>query len=675
MQASQLLLIILALFISVVVAFFQYFYKNENKTKVYYWLFSLKFLAVFLLLILLINPKIKKTELNNRKPILNLLIDNSQSIAFFNSENKVKSFYKDILDNKELNDKFSLNTFVFDAEVSLLDSLSFNKSSTNIYKAISSVDRLSKNKIAPTVVFTDGNQTNGLDYEFLNVKQPIYPIVFGDTARYKDLKISQLNVNKYTYLHNTFPVEVFLNYEGKENITSNFVIRNDGKKIYSRKITFSETQSSKNLQINIDASKKGIRYFSASLEPFNQEKNILNNSRNFSVEVIDEQSKILILSSVVHPDIGTLKNSIERNKQRSVFFSHINAFTGNIDDYQLVILYQPNQDFKDVFQQIKNTNSNFFLITGANTNWSFLNKQQLGFEKKAITSKEEFSAYYNSKFLTFLQEDIGFNNLPSLVDYFGEINFSVGHQELLFQQINGIQTQQPLVSVLEKEGRRTIVLFGEGIWRWRSSSYLASNNFKDFDTFLNTIVQFLALKKKRERLSLNFETLYAANDNIQIGAFYTDNNYQFDSRAFLELTLVNTNTKKEVDYAFSLQGNSYQLTLQNLEAGSYTFKVSVSGQQIAKTGAFKITPFNAEEQFTSANHNKLLSLAEKSSGKLFYSTQSMQLVEELLENKNYFTVQEAKEKEFFLIDWKLLLFLLVTLLSIEWFVRKYFGKI
>ena len=83
-------------------------------------------------------------------------------------------------------------------------------------------------KIAPIILITDGNQTIGTSYEFLNTKQPIYPIVIGDTTKYVDVKITQLNVNKYSYIKNKFPVEILLNYEGDENVDTQFSIFSKG---------------------------------------------------------------------------------------------------------------------------------------------------------------------------------------------------------------------------------------------------------------------------------------------------------------------------------------------------------------------------------------------------------------------------------------------------------------
>ncbi len=47
----------------------------------------------------------------------------------------------------------------------------------------------------------------------------------------------------------------------------------------------------------------------------------------------------------------------------------------------------------------------------------------------------------------------------------------------------------------------------------------------------------------------------------------------------------------------------------------------------------------------------------------------------LLEDKTFFTTQKLIVKEQSLIDWKWVLLIIALLLSIEWFVRKYFGKL
>jgi len=675
LQTTTIFLILFAFLIALSLAYFQYFHKEKNKLKVINLLFGLKTMSVFLLILLLINPSIEKIEIENEKPTLSILVDNSKSVSFFKEGKTVNDFVFNLQNNNDLTTKFSLKEFVFGKNLQVLDSLSFLDNETNISEAIIGVNELEKDKIGPIILITDGNQTLGTAYEFLNSKHPIYPLIIGDTTKYVDLKIAQLNVNKYSYIQNKFPVEVILNYEGTKTVKTQFSIFSDGKTIFRENVSFSSDKKSATITANITSKKEGLQYYTASVNTLNNEKNTKNNSKSFSVEVINEQTKVLILSSVLHPDIGALKKSIESNKQRSVAVFMIDEFKGQINDYKLVILYQVNNRFNKFVSQLNETDSNYLLISGANTDWNFINKQQLGFSKNAITQTENYGAIFNNSFLTFLQEDIAFNNFPLLKDNFGEVLISKEHQTLLYQKVNGIETNQPLLTTFDENNQKSAVLFGEGIWKWRAASFLNSNSFEEFDKFTGSLVQYLSSNKKRDRLEINANTIYPANSTINITAFYTDRNYQFDARAALEIAIKNTATKEVKKVPFSLVNNSYQVEIENLIAGDYSYEVSVIGLDIKNTGRFKITEYQIEEQFTNANVNKLQQLATKTGGKLFYKNQMTDLTKQLLENESYYTLQKSSVKQQNLIDWKWILFLVITLFTAEWFIRKYYGKI
>lgn len=675
MQSTLILFSILALLLSISIAYFQYYYQIKNSIKVTPILFVLKATSLFLLLLLFINPTIEKTEITNIKPVLSVLVDNSKSTSFFKEDKNGADLLQVIDENGKLNKKFDIQKFTFGTSLQILDSLSFDDGQTNISDGILGVQNLQEDKISPIILISDGNQTIGQDYEFINSIQPIYPVVIGDTTTYVDVKITQLNVNKYSYIKNKFPVEVILKYEGREKVNTQFSIFSDGKSVFRKNISFSSDKRSATILANLTSTKEGLQYYTASISKINNEKNIKNNSKSFSVEVIDEQTKVLILTSVLHPDLGAFKKSIESNKQRSVAIFTIDKFTQQLEDYQLVILYQPNNSFNSVFSKIKENNSNYLLVSGAHTDWNFINQKTLGFRKNAINQTENYGAIYNDTFLTFLQEDIGFNNYPPLLDKFGEVSITKEHQVLLSQNINGVQTQQPLVATFDVNNQKSAILLGEGIWKWRAASFLNSNSFEDFDKFTGNLVQFLASNKKRNRLEVNSESLYPANSTINISAFYTDKNYQFDARASLEISITNTETNEVLKVPFSLINNSYQTEIENLASGDYTYKVSVSGQNINKYGRFKITDYEVEEQFTNANVNKLQRLADKTGGKLFYTNQFDEITKELLEEESFYTIQKSSTKQENLIDWRWILFIVIGLFTVEWFIRKYHGKI
>jgi hypothetical protein len=640
-----------------------------------YLLFGLRSLSIFLLLLLLINPTIERKKTQNIKPVLSVLVDNSLSIAHFKKEKAVDDLVKKTKEHKDLNDKFEVQFFSFGERLEVLDSVSFNQPQTNINKALNGVEALHKNTISPIILISDGNQTSGNAYEYFEANKNVFPVVIGDTITQSDLKIEQLNVNKYSYLKNKFPVEVRVLYEGNANVKSQFRLQYKGKTIFRKQLSFSKANPVETVSTTITSTQEGIQYYTATIAALTDEKNTENNRKTFSVEVLKEQTNILLLTSVLHPDLGMFNKSIETNKQRSVEIANIQNFKGQLEDFQLIILYQPTIMFKQVFDKIEKLKSNYFVISGTQTNWDSLNEMQSNYSKNSIQQSEDYGAIFNNGFLTFGQKDISFNTFPPLKDAFGKVTMNSKFDAMMYQNIGGIETQTPLFATFENGDQKSGVLFGEGIWKWRAASFINTNSFQDFDGFLSNTIQYLASNKKRERLSLQYKNIYPANTAISIAAFYVDKNYQFDARAQLSVKVTKTDTGLSQNVSFSLQSNSFNAVLEDLPAGNYEFTVTVEQQSVQKSGKFKLTNYQIEEQFTKANVDGLSAIAEKTNGKLYFSSDENNMINDLLADKRYVTVQRVVTKKESLIEWQLLLILAIASFSIEWFIRKYYGKI
>ncbi|MGY8969954.1 MAG: VWA domain-containing protein [Flavobacteriales bacterium] len=655
--------------------YYQYYYRVKKLTKVSFLLVIIRSLVFFLLMLVLLNPSITKESIINQKAKLSVLVDNSSSITFFKKDSLVHAILQNFKTHKKLNKRFDINYYSFGNLFQQSDSFSFDENQTDISMPLERISKIQKNASNAIVLLSDGNQTIGNDYQYTSIKDPIFPVVIGDTTKFQDVKIAQINVNRYSFINNQFPVESILQYEGTQTIKLRYSLENNGKIIFSERINFSEKNNSHILKTFIKASKEGTNFFTSKIEYLENEKNVVNNSKNFSVEVIDKQSEILIVSSFYHPDLGALKKAIESDKQRKVTIRIVDNKNIQLNNYQLVVLYQPNNKFNIIIDQLNSNKSSFMLITGSKTDWLFLNNKSLGINKKNINQLENYSARFYNGFLNFSQKNIGFENFPPLIDYYGETTVSIPHQTLLYQSINGFSSQNPLLATANHNNQKKVFLFGEGIWKWRSSSFLKNDSFQYFDEFIGNLVQYASNKKIRNRLDLDITSFYNANSSIQIGAFYVDENYQFDDRATILFTIKNKNSKKKQTFPFSLSGSSYQLELTSLEAGEYEYTIKVDGQNISKKGTFKVNEFLVEEQFTNANSYKLELLAQKTAGKLYFEDKYRLVIDDLTNDTRFSTIQKSKKTIDKLVNWQWLMLLIIGLLSLEWFIRKYIGKI
>lgn len=675
MEKYSVIWFFIAFVLSGSLSYYQYYYRVKKLTKVSFLLVIIRSLVFFLLILLFLNPSITKESIINQKAKLSILVDNSSSITFFKKDSLVHAILQNFKTHKKLNKRFDINYYSFGNLFQQSDSFSFDENQTDISMPLERISKIQKNASNAIVLLSDGNQTIGNDYQYTSLKDPVFPIVIGDTTEYQDVKIAQINVNRYSFINNQFPIESILQYEGTQTIKLRYSLENNGKIIFSKRINFSEKNNSHILKTFIKATKEGTNFYTSKIEYLENEKNIVNNSKNFSVEVIDKQSEVLLISSFYHPDLGALKKAIESDKQRKVTIKIVDNKNIQLNKYQLVVMYQPNNKFNNIIDQLNSNKSSFMLITGSKTDWLFLNNKSLGINKKNINQLENYSARFYNGFLNFSQKNIGFENFPPMIDYYGETTVSIPHQTLLYQSINGFSSQNPLLATANHNNQKKVFLFGEGIWKWRSSSFLKNNSFQYFDEFIGNLVQYASNKKIRNRLDLDITPYYNANSSIQIGAFYVDENYQFDDRATLLFTIKNKDSKNKKIFPFSLSGTSYQLELTSLEAGEYEYTIEVDGQNISKKGTFKVNEFLIEEQFTNANSSKLELLAQKTAGKLYFEDKYRLVIDDLVTDNRFTTIQKSKKTIDKLVNWQWIMLLIIGLLSLEWFIRKYIGKI
>ena len=677
MSSETLIYIILAGIIALGLAHFQYFTKNKSMSKLNMLFSFLRFLSVFAVLILIINPSFDKIKIAIEKPNLIVAIDNSSSVSHLKQDRSVLEFVENIKNNNDLKNKFNINYYTFGESLNASDSITFSDKQTNISKAFTQLNHVYKQTTSPTLLVTDGNQTYGNDYQFSSnsYKQPVYSIILGDTITYTDLKIQQLNVNKYAYLKNKFPIEAILVYNGNSAISSKFIVKNGNTTIYSKALTFSENNNSEVINFTLPANRVGVNSYKAILVPLESEKNTINNTKNFAVEVINQKTKIAIVSDFSHPDLGVLKKSIESNEQRSVFILNSKNIINQINDFQLVILYQPNSKFNTVFSQLELQNKNKFVIVGTKTSLSFLNKVSENYSHAITNQTENYLAELNSNYSPFVIDDLDFESFPPLLSNYGEVNFNIPFQSILNKTVSGVSTNQTLLATFETNGRREAVLFGENLWQWRGRSYLNEKSFNAFDEFIGKLIQYLASKKQKSRLKLDYESFYNGSGNITINAAFFDKNYIFDTRETLNITVTNKVSEERKTFPLILKNNNYQVDLSSLPPSEYSFTVRTLKENISKTGSFQILEYNVEQQFLNANVTKLQQLATNSLGSSYFIDNTRGLVNDLLNDNRYVPIQKSSKNIIPLIDWKYLLAIIALSLSLEWFIRKYNGLI
>ncbi|MDC7998277.1 VWA domain-containing protein [Gilvibacter sediminis] len=676
MSATTLLSLIAAAVIALGLSVYMYGFKSRLNLRLRWILGILRFMTLLTLGVLLVNPKIKKETYTTQKPALNILVDNSSSLQNLNRDSVVVDLSTALLEDAELNERFDISAFQFDQSFSPLNSLDFQGVSSNIAEGLQGLTTINGDQNAATVLLTDGNQTLGRDYASLGnrLKNPVFPVVIGDTTQFEDLRISRLNANRYAYQDNEFPVELSLGYTGNNAVNTVLIIRKGNQVVKRQALSFDPQGNAQTIEVLLKADQVGIQTYTAELQALASERNTSNNRQQFAVEVIDQSTRVAIISSIQHPDLGALKKSITTLKQREVSVMEPAQAVGKLDDYQLVILYQPDSRFTPVYQELNELKKNRWTITGLQTDWNFLNDIQLRYAKIGAGGEDQVSAETNRNYPIFAMDPVDFSSYPPLITQFGSLDVFVPYDELLSQTISGIFTESPMLFSFEADGVREAVWDAQGLWRWRAHNFIETRSFEQFDDLVANMVQYLSSNKRRSRLNVSYESFYYSNAQIGIQAQYFNENYQFDPEASLNLTYTNADGQSQ-RLPMLLKNNYYQANLDGLAAGMYDFTVTVDGQGIARSGQFTILDFSVEDQLLTPDVLKLSSLASNTAGSLFYEDQLGQLKSALMEDSRFVAIQKSRQNVVPLISLKILLGLLGLLLAIEWFTRKYNGLI
>ena len=147
--------------------------------------------------------------------------------------------------------------------------------------------------------------------------------------------------------------------------------------------------------------------------------------------------------------------------------------------------------------------------------------------------------------------------------------------------------------------------------------------------------------------------------------------YELINESNVSITLTHE-SGEEYNYQFSRSNKAYFLNIANLPVGNYSYEATteVNSNKLIEKGEFSVLKLQLEAVQTVANHQLLYQLSAKSGGALFYPTAMEQLADEINQNESIVSVTYYQEKLEDIIKFKWLFFILLTLISLEWFLRK-----
>ena len=664
------------------------FYRKDStlislSKRLKYTLFFLRFFVIFCLLFLLLNPILTAFKTSNQEPVLLFLMDNSESIALTHKDTiKLK---KDISQfTNQLNSIAKTEVSAFDKSLLPQNQLNFKGKSTNFQSMMNELENnyLQSNVVA-VVLVSDGIVTEGanpLDVSLLGI--PVFALGLGDTSVRKDLIVKQVYHNKITYLNNEFPVEIQGLAKNAIGNTLKIKVFYDGKLMNEQRFSISLIQQDFSFSTKIKAIGVGTHKITAIIEEVKGEITISNNSLNSYIDVLDERQKIVVLFQNPHPDIAAFKNSFLGNDN---FKLETRAFKDGLIDlskYNLVLVFgmpDNKNDFKIWEEKLLKSPANVLFVLNSAVNFSYFSPSIVSFKSRVNQSNDAFPLL-NSNFdlFNFSKDELNImSNYPPLSVPYGNIVLPFEVSTLFYQKIASVNTELPLISFGDFVNKKIGFIFGEGIWRWKLQE--ARNNFDGetpvFNHLIQQISKFMFIQEEKSNFMLDYKKSILEDEKMIIGAQLYNKTYEKINNAEVSLQLKSDN-KKVLNFILPKTDDGYLLDIGLLSPGEYQFTANTifDGKKLSRIGRFIVNEIKLESINLQANHQLLKQLSNRFKGDFQTFANRDKLLSKIksLEFKNKTFYDKIKEG---LINYKWIALLLILLINVEWFLRKWYGTI
>jgi hypothetical protein len=649
-------------------------------------LMVLRFFSYSLIAFLLLSPFIKTLKRMVQNPLIIAAWDNSGSVTSTGDSlqltNEMIQLKNRISD--ELGSNYNLVHYTFGQETKFDGEINFSEKKSDYSNLINTLNNNHFNEnIGALLLAGDGiyNQGKNPVNMLENINFPVYSIGLGDTIEITDARIQGIKANRTSFSENRFPVEIDTRFLKLQNRSLKLTVYEGEKEVAQTVITPSTNDYFQTQEFILDAGDPALKRFTATIEVTENEKNTRNNTDHFVVNVLENKQKILILSDGSHPDIGAIKNTLEQQKSYEVSVFTEEPYPSNFSDFNLVILNQlptSGKSMASIIESELNQKIPLLFIVGSKTFLPQLNAMAHGATVQLRAgSAEEAQPFINPAYANFtLSETFRdvLEKFPPLMVPFANYQLEPEFNTLFFQKIKNIETGKPLISTGIFKGKKVGYVFGEGIWRWRLNNYFQNQTHGQFNELVNQLVQYLALRENEDNFIVNYDLVYTEIDPVVFNAEVYNDVFERITNEEVTITITNENAD-ELDFTFDVRNNGYYLNAGNLPVGNYTFnaEVTVGNQLFSETGNFAITAVNIENIVTQANHRMLYQLSAQTGGAFFSQNEINQAIEDLKNSNSLKPLSYFQEMITELLNLKWLFFVVLTLLSVEWFLRKYWG--
>ena len=647
-------------------------------------LFGLRTLAIALIIILLINPMLRRSINTTVKPIAVLLFDNSSSIpasigqaATSEAFNKVNSIQKSLSDQG-----YDVKLRTLSGEVSTITDIKFDHETSNLSSYIADLpEQYNAKDLSLAVLISDGIYNQGISPDYKNFRIPVHTLGVGDTIPKKDVILKNVRYNKIAYLDNQFPIEAEILQNGFKGVSAAVKLRKNGQVVQTKNISFDQNRSFLTVRFLVAADKVDLNRFTVEVDRQVGEQSNENNVKNLYIDIINNKDKILLLASAPHPDIKVIKRVLEANKNYEVFdfIPGINEYKD--EKYNLVIAHQPfagNSAADRQLSKLKEKEIPIWYIAGKKTNLAGFNQFNNTIEIQQSRGQfDNVGGTLNSSFGKFTLEAVDNNilsDLPPIEIPYGNTSLKSPSEVLLYQKIGSINSDRPLLVVNNSTDVKEAVMLGSGFWTWRILEASRNEETPTFNNIFSKLIQYLNTKEDKRKFRVTTsKDEYNNSENVVFNTDVYNDIYEKIYNIPVELRVTDEKGQSNTYSYITSKGNSdYQIGGLIPGAYKYTATTTLNQKKVSVTGGFTVIKLQIESVNLTADFNVLKRISDKTGG-TFATVDQINLLQTNLSDTDAKGVLYTEENYSQLVELRWILILITLLITVEWFIRKFSG--
>jgi len=686
-----------------------YLYKNIYPPKSRSYRITLRTLRSLVFIILSIQISmlvINWSTLSEKMKVVGILLDGSKSMSQYENSPFIEILETVDKITSSIGTEVEVKKYLFDSE--LRDYSTDDRAEgaiTDISKSLKTLLKGNRSKtMSALILLSDGQWNQGeppdLNANFSDI--PVYVVGIGDKEKSKDIRISSVNAKSVMFLGDSMKIRLSIQSDGFSGKKVEIKIYGEGISEIIKNISLPEDGFLKDVDFYISFDSEGEKNLQIELSSLEGEVTDTNNKRRKIVNVISKKKTILLLGGAPSADYVFMKDLLNNREE----FDVTSMVQSGSDRWYEKGTLQIDPEF-DLFvfvgfpsrQSSENDMGSLIQeLSRRSTSLLFLNSGSTDYDK--LSSFESFlparlgnitgTVRYIEGILN-LEDDGKFHPFTKQSDFLNETS-EAWH--------NMPPAYSPLLKLSLKENSRVLlsigtgktdsgtsspalIVSGEGLNKSAMIMTVDSHNFdrllrgigESSSTWKNSLingVKWLSSHERPKRVNVTTDKkIYSQGEKIRFTAQVYDDSYNLIDDANLSVEIKSESDSSEL-FEFDLQNltdGNYAGEYRSKNPGEFHYKaVAKRGDLLIGVfgGNFGVETYSPELDNLFRNEKLLKAIAEKSGG-LYFPIESFDPDSLNIESS---AIIEKSDRTFEAWSNQILMLVLLTLLAVEWYMRK-----